>query len=73
MAYSFAQITACILYKGHRIETVESPMQIVYMVDGHRERCFWSIADAKRAINCQPTKFYSVDIQHWFRDGKESC
>lgn len=67
MAYSFATITGKVTYKGHTIETVESPMQIVYMVDGHKERCFWSVADAKRAINCQPTKFYSVDVRHWFR------
>lgn len=67
MAYSFVQITGEIMYKGHRIETVESPLQVVYMVDGQRDRCFWSVADAKRAINCQPTKFYSVDVRHWWR------
>ena len=64
---AFAKITAEIQYKGHKIETVESPIQVVYMVDGHQERCFWSVADAKRAINGQPTKFYSVDVRHWFK------
>ena len=64
---AFAKITAEIQYKGHRIETVESPIQVVYMVDGNRERCFWSVADAKRDINWKPTKFLPVDIRHWFR------
>ena len=66
MAYSFATITAEMHYKNHKIETVESPMQIVYMIDGDREHCYWSVADAKRAINNQPFKYYPVDIRHWF-------
>lgn len=65
---AFVNIVAEVKYKGHVIETVESPIQRVFMVDGHRERCFWSMADAKRAINCQPTKFYSVDVRHWWRN-----
>ena len=67
MAYQFAQITASTAYKGHRIDTVESPMQVVYMVDGRAEACYWSIADAKRAINAQQTKSLPVDVRHWFR------
>lgn len=55
------------MYKGHTIETTESPIQIVYVVDGDREHAYWSIADAKRAINGQETKFYPTDIRHWFR------
>lgn len=37
MAYSFGTVTAEMAYKGHRIETTESPMQIVFVVDGDRE------------------------------------
>lgn len=67
MEYSFGTVTAEIAYKGHRIETTESPIQIVYVVDGDRERAYWSIADAKRAINGQELKFVPVDIRDWFK------
>lgn len=67
MAYSFGTVTAEIAYKGHKIETTESPIQIVYVVDGDRERAYWSIADAKRAINGQELKSVPVDIRHWFK------
>ena len=67
MAYQFATVTASIAYKGHRIDTVESPMQIVYMIDGNAAACYWSMADARRAVNAQQTKFFPVDVRHWFR------
>lgn len=67
MSYSFGTVTAEIAYKGHRIETTESPIQTVYVVDGDRERAYWSIADAKRAINGQELKFVPVDIRNWFK------
>lgn len=67
MAYSFGTVTAEMAYKGHRIETTESPMQIVYVVDGDREHAYWSIADAKRAINGKELKCLPVDVRHWFR------
>lgn len=54
-------------YKGHTIETTESPMQIVFVVDGDREHAYWSIADAKRAINGKQTISLPVDVRHWFR------
>lgn len=63
---AFAKVASEIKYKGHRIETVESPIQIVYVVDGVRNNAFWSIADAKRALKGQPTKFYPVDVESWF-------
>ena len=66
MAYSFGKITGEISYKGHRIETVESPMQIVFAVDGDMEHAYWSVADAKRSINGVELKFYPVDVRHWF-------
>jgi len=71
MAYSFGTVTAEMAYKGHRIETTESPMQIVYVVDGDREHAYWSIADAKRAINGKELKYFSVDVRHWFHDEKK--
>ena len=67
MGYSFGAVTAVVMYKGHRIETTESPMQVVFVVDGDREHAYWSIADAKRAINGKQLKYWSVDIRNWFR------
>jgi len=67
MGYTFGQVTAEVMYKGHKIETTESPMQIVYVVDGQRENAYWSMADAKRAINGQSLTYYPTDIRHWFR------
>ena len=67
MAYSFGTVTAEMVYKGHRIETTESPMQIVYVVDGDLEHAYWSVADAKRAINGKELKYLPVDVRHWFR------
>lgn len=67
MAHSFGTVTAEMAYKGHRIETTESPMQIVYVVNGDREHAYWSIADAKRAINGKELKSLPVDVRHWFR------
>lgn len=67
MAYSFGQVTSTTAYKGHVIETTESPMQVVYVVDGDREHAYWSIADAKRAINGKQTISLSVDVRSWFR------
>ena len=55
------------VYKGHRIVTTESPMQIVYVVDGDREHAYWSVADAKRAINGKELKYLPVDVRNWFR------
>lgn len=66
MAYSFGTVTAEMAYKGHRIETTESPMQIVYVVDGDLEHAYWSMADARRAIRGDELKFYPVDVRHWF-------
>lgn len=66
MAYSFGQFTAEVSYKGHLIKTAESPIQIVYVVDGNLNSAYWSIADAKRAINGLPTKYFPVDIESWF-------
>lgn len=71
MEYSFGTVTAEMAYKGHRIDTTESPMQIVYVVDGDREHAYWSVADAKRAINGKELKSLPVDIRHWFRDEKQ--
>ena len=68
MAYEFAKTTALISYKGHTIEQVESPMQTVFVVDGDRERAYWSVADAKRAINGKELTFFPVDVRHWFRN-----
>lgn len=67
MAYSFGTVTAEKAYKGHRIETTESPMQIVFVVNGDREHAYWSIADAKRAINGKEVKYLPVDVRYWFR------
>ena len=67
MAYSFGQVTGRIIYKGHFIETTESPIQMVFVVNGDREHAYWSIADAKRAINGEQLKYESVDIRHWFK------
>lgn len=67
MAYSFGTVTAEMRYKGHRIETTESPMQIVYVVDGDCEHAYWSVADAKRAINGKDLKSCPTDVRHWFR------
>lgn len=68
MEYSFGTVTAEMAYKGHRIDTTESPMQIVYVVDGDREHAYRSIADAKRAINGKELKYLPVDVRHWFRE-----
>lgn len=68
MAYQFAQITATVAYKGHRIDTVESPMQIVYMIDGNESACYWSMADARRAVNSKPTVYCPVDVRNWFKN-----
>lgn len=67
MAYSFGKFTGEIGYKGHFIQTTESPIQIVYVVDGDLEHAYWSIADAKRAINGKELKYLPVDVRHWFR------
>ena len=67
MPYQFAQTTAETAYNGHRIERVESPMQIVFVVDGDRKNAYWSMADAKRAINGCLLKYFPVDIEHWYR------
>lgn len=66
MAYVFGQITGIVNYKGHKIETTESPLQIVYVVDGNRKSAYWSMADAKRAINGVATKYNSTDVNSWF-------
>ena len=67
MAFQFGKFTAEIGYKGHFIQTTESPMQIVYVVDGDLEHAYWSVADAKRAINGKELKYLPVDVRHWFR------
>lgn len=64
--FTFASVTSLAAYKGHEIATTESPMQIVYVVDGDREHAYWSVADARRAINGQQLKYYPVDVRHWF-------
>ena len=61
---SLLTITAKSTYKGHVIERTESPMQIFYVVDGDRGNAYWSMADAKRAINGQILKSCLVDIKH---------
>lgn len=66
MAYKFVQITGEITYKGRKIETAETPMQIVYIVDGDREHALWSVADAKRYIRGEQTKYFPVDVRSWF-------
>lgn len=66
-ATTFGTVTAEMPYKGHRIETTESPLQIVYVVDGDREHAYWSVADAKRAINGKELKYLPVDVRGWFR------
>lgn len=65
--YSFGQVTAAITYKGRKIETVESPMQVVFSVDGNYASAYWSVADAKRAIRGEGTKYLPVDVRDWFR------
>ena len=67
MASQFGKFTAEIGYKGHFIQTTESPMQTVYVVDGDLEHAYWSIADAKRAINGNELKYSPVDVRSWFR------
>lgn len=67
MAFQFGKFTAEIVYKGHFIQTTESPMQIVYVVDGDLEHAYWSVADAKRAINGKELKYLPVDVRDWFR------
>lgn len=66
---AYGKIASVSEYKGHRIETVEDPaqIQILFVVDGDTEHAYWSMADAKRAINGKCLKFYAVDIQSWFR------
>lgn len=71
MAYQFGKYTAEIGYKGHFIQTTESTMQIVYVVDGDLEHAYWSVADAKRAINGKELKSLPTDVRHWFRDEKQ--
>lgn len=66
MANAFAQITGLATYKGHTIEKVESPLQIVYVVDGDRERACWSMADAKRLITGKELTYEPVNINNWF-------
>lgn len=67
MAYQFAKIAATVFFRGHRIDTVESPMQIVFMVDENAGACYWSMEDARRFIRGQQTKSLPVDVRHWFR------
>lgn len=66
MAYQFGQITWRGSYKGHSIEKAESPLQEVYIVDGDLELAYWSMADARRAINGKELKYYPVDVRNWF-------
>lgn len=61
---SLLTTTREISYKGHKIEQVESPVQIFFTVDGCLTTAYWSIADAKRAINGVLTKSQPVDISH---------
>lgn len=63
---AYAQITGTATYKGHKIETVESPLQIVYIVDGERTNGYWSMADAKRFINGKATIYEPANVNSWF-------
>lgn len=63
---AYAQVTGLAAYKGHRIETVESPLQVVYVVDGDRKRGYWSMADAKRSINGKAIIYEPADVNSWF-------
>lgn len=65
MAYQFGKITWRGSYKGHSIEKAESSLQEVYIVDGDRKRAYWSMADARRAINGVELKYYPVDVRNW--------
>lgn len=64
---AFAEITKVQTYKGNKIETVENPVQIVFVVNSDKAHALWSIADAKRYINGQPLKYYPVDVTSWFK------
>ena len=50
-------------YKGHNIVKFESMLQIVYVVDGDEAKAYWSLTDAKRAINGKPVLFEPVNIE----------
>ena len=62
-------VTDTLTYKGHKIEKTESYFQIFYVVDGHLEIAFWSVAEAKRHINGQDLKFNTIDISRDRRRG----
>lgn len=64
--YQYAQITGSVTYKGHKIDKVESLLQIVYVIDGETKKAYWSMSDAKRAINGKANIFLPVDITNWF-------
>lgn len=49
-------------YKGHTVATVESFMQRFFVIDSNLEAAVFSMADAKRQINGQPTRYESVNI-----------
>ena len=58
------QTIQTISYKGHEVARVESPLQVFFVVDGDYSNDYWSMADAKRAINGQGTVSLPVDIRH---------
>lgn len=63
---AYAQVTGMATYKGHRIERVESPLQVVYVVDGNRARGYWSMSDAKRSVNGKVIIYEPADVNSWF-------
>lgn len=53
-------------YKKHSIQAWESPIQRVYVIDGDTSTAYWSISDAKRAINGEPILFQPCSIDPTF-------
>lgn len=53
-----------LIYKRHKIDKAESHLQTFFIVDDKLEAAYWSVADAKRAVNGQPLKYEAVDIRH---------
>jgi hypothetical protein len=49
-------------YKGHNIEKVERWGQIFFVVDDCYEAVYFSMADARRAVNGELTKWQPVSL-----------
>lgn len=49
-------------YKGHEIAHVETYFQAFFVIDGDLLHAYWSMADAKRAINGHSLSYEPVSI-----------